>query len=202
MRDTLTASVLTLTGFCFLALATYPFLVWQFFYLPKIESQKLLSPFINSSAWGFETRESKRPSIERMSQFFISVPKLGIEDAKVKAESNDFFSSLAHYPESALPGEQGNVFVVGHSVLPYFFNPRSYFSIFSTLHTLERGDEIMVSLEDSTRYRYQVIGMVIVDPKDTWVLKTPERDGKYLSLLTCSPPGLSTDRLVVIAKQV
>ena len=198
----ITASVFTVLGFLTILVTVYPFFVWQFYYLPKIENQRILSPLANYEMSNSERVSQESDNRNAISEFFISVPKLGIDEAKVEADSTDFYSSLAHYPQTALPGERGNVFITGHSVLPYFFDPKNYYSIFSTLHTLERGDEITISLPNSNKYRYIVIGMAVVNPEDTWVLKTPDRDGNYVSLFTCTPPGLTTKRLVVLGKEV
>lgn len=202
MKRILPASFLILIGLTLIAFATYPFLIWQFYFLPKIKSDSTLSPIVSEVYENPKVRENLPGNMAGFSEFFVSIPSLRIEEAKVKVETSDFLSSLAHYPGSALPGEEGNVFITGHSILPQFFSPRSYLSIFSTLYTLNRGDQVSVSLPDSSKFDYVVIGMAVVGPDDTWVLKTPDRQGRYLSLLTCTPPGFKTERLVVLAKQV
>jgi len=136
-----------------------------------------------------------------MGEFYISIPKLKIENATVKIGSKDFVSNLAQYPGSALPGEQGNVFISGHSVLPQFYNPKNYFTIFSTLYELEKGDKIYVSFA-GFEYIYQVENLKVVDPKSVEVISSPDPFGRYLTLLTCTPPGLSVNRLVVSARIV
>lgn len=200
MKNALIASIFVILGFTLLSFTLYPFFVWYFFYVPKIESQKLISPLANYLGDGAEY--PGRVTKSSTSEFFLSIPRLEIDKAQVKVDSTDFISSLAHYPQSALPGEEGNVFVTGHSILPQFYNPKNYTSIFSRLYTLEQGDDIIISTSDISQLRYTVIGMVIVKPQDLWVLKTPDKEGKYLSLLTCTPPGLTQGRLVVLAKQV
>lgn len=59
---------------------------------------------------------------EDPAYFYISIPKLGIKNAKVEINSPTLKpdNALGHYTGSALPGEVGNTFVYGHSVLPYF----------------------------------------------------------------------------------
>jgi len=58
-------------------------------------------------------------------KFYLTVPKLGIERAVVDTNSADLDpdDSLGHYQGTALPGELGNSFIYGHSVLPAFFRP-------------------------------------------------------------------------------
>ncbi len=142
---------------------------------------------------------SWQPEQIELSEFSLSVPKLSIADAKVAVSSLDFLSSLAHFPGTALPGQEGNVFISGHSVLPQFYNPKDYQTIFSTLPTLSEEDEIIAKVA-GLKYRYTVFKKRVVDPSDVSVLLPPHPTGKYLTLMTCVPPGLNSKRLVVIAK--
>ena len=130
----------------------------------------------------------------------ISIPKLKIKDAVVTVGSMDLKKSLIQYPQTALPGQLGNAVVFGHSVLPQFFNPKSYLTIFSTLYKLNQADEIDVSY-DNISYRYLVEEMYEVKPNDLSVLEQ-RFDGRYLTLITCSPPGTYLRRLVIKARIV
>jgi sortase A len=127
--------------------------------------------------------------------YTISIPKLNIKNAVVTIGSMDLKKSLIQYPQTALPGQLGNAVVFGHSVLPQFFNPRSYLTIFSTLYKLKQGDEIDVSF-DKSNYKYVVDEMYEIQPTDLSVLEQ-RFDSKNLTLITCSPPGTVLRRLVV-----
>lgn len=129
------------------------------------------------------------------SSYRISIPVLKITDAIVEVGSLDLKKSLIQYPKTALPGQPGNGVIFGHSVLPQFFNPRSYLTIFSTLYRLKQGDEVYVDY-DNIRYKYLVEEMYEVQPTDLSVLEQ-RYDGRYFSLNTCSPPGTYLRRLVV-----
>jgi sortase A len=130
----------------------------------------------------------------------ISIPKLKILDATVEVGSMDLKKSIIQYPQTALPGQLGNGVIFGHSVLPQFFNPKSYLTIFSTLYRLKQGDEIFVEY-DNIRYKYLVEEMYEVSPTDLSVLEQ-RYDGRYLTLVTCSPPGTYLRRLIVKARIV
>lgn len=127
--------------------------------------------------------------------YTISIPKLKISDAVVIFGSMDLKKSLIQYPQTALPGALGNTVVFGHSVLPQFFNPKSYLTIFSTLYRLKPGDEIQVNY-DKVTYKYLVQDMYEVQPTDLSVLEQ-HYDARYLTIITCSPPGTYLRRLVV-----
>ncbi len=134
----------------------------------------------------------------KITDYTIAIPSLRIEDARVKIGGNDLAISLVHYAGSALPGEFGNAVIFGHSVLPQFFNPNNYLTIFSTLPTIEKGEEIMVFF-DGIEYRYQVYEMAEVEALDVSILEQ-RYDQPYLTLVTCVPPGTYWKRLAVRAK--
>lgn len=132
------------------------------------------------------------------TSYKISIPALKITDAVVEVGSMDLKKSLIQYPQTALPGQFGNGVVFGHSVLPQFFNSKSYLTIFSTLYRLKQGDVIFIDY-DNIRYKYLVAEMYEVEPTDLSVLEQ-RYDGRYFSLITCSPPGTVLRRLVVKAQ--
>jgi sortase A len=132
------------------------------------------------------------------STYYISIPKLKIDQAEVIFGSTDLKKSLIQYPKTALPGQFGSPVIFGHSVLPQFFNPKSYITIFSTLYKLKQGDEIYVDY-DHIHYKYIVEEMYEVQPTDLSVLEQ-RFDGRYLTLVTCSPPGTYLRRLIIKAR--
>ena len=138
--------------------------------------------------------------------FDLKIEKLKINDAVV--ETNSFNMNpdkyLGHYAGTALPGEVGTVFIYGHSVLPFFFDPNNYKTIFSNLHQLENGDVVEIKYNGQT-FKYQVFQKEVLDPKDVKPLETVTPaylNEKTISLMTCTPPGTSLKRLIVSAKQV
>ncbi len=138
----------------------------------------------------------------QVKYFTISVPKLRIDNATVAIGGRDLNKSLVQYPGTALPGKRGNSVIFGHSVLPIFYNPKNYISIFSLLPTLQKGDEIDVNY-DGVSYVYRVEEMFEVYPTDIQVLDQDYSDS-FLTLVTCVPPGDPTNpkRLIVRARVV
>lgn len=131
-------------------------------------------------------------------EFKLSIPKIGLDPAPVLVYSNHFEENLAHLPGSALPGEKGNAFITGHSMLPNLA-PKGSKAFFAKLPEVRKGDEIIVDALGQ-RYKYKVTELKIVDPKDISVILPPDSNGRYISLMTCVPPGFNTKRLVVVAK--
>lgn len=132
------------------------------------------------------------------STYYLSIPKVKIKDAVVTIGSMDLKKSLIQYPQTALPGQLGNTVIFGHSVLPQFFSPKNYLTIFSTLYKLKQGDEITLQHDNST-YKYVVEEMFEVKPTNLSVLEQ-RFDDKTLTLITCSPPGTYLRRLIIKAK--
>lgn len=155
------------------------------------------SEFTKASVWF-----PKKPAIivnqEEALVYTLSIPKLKVKDAKVMIGSDDLKKSLIQYGGTANPGNYGNTVIFGHSVLPYFFNPKDYKTIFSTLPSLSEGDEIFIINEGIT-YRYVIEEMHVVDPSDVSILEQ-KYDDSYLSLITCVPPGTYEKRLWVKAR--
>jgi len=149
------------------------------------------------SSW-FPTAPSLPPQPSKITHYNLSIPKLKIEQAVVQIGGEDLMQSLVQYPGTSLPGQYGNTVIFGHSVLPQFFNPKNYRTIFSTLPPLKEGDEIFIDF-DGILYRYEVLGLQEVSQEDATVLEQ-HYDGEYLSLITCVPPGTYLRRLVVTAK--
>lgn len=142
---------------------------------------------------------SKRLIPPSYQNFNLSIPSLNLENIKVVIDTNDFEQNLAHLPGSALPGEKGNTFITGHSSLPQLFRPGNFKAIFAHLPEIKKGDSIILDA-GGQRFEYIVEGLKIVDPKETWVINPPEENGRYLTLMTCVPPGLYLKRLIVLAE--
>lgn len=142
----------------------------------------------------------KPPQItfSQQKEYTLSIPKLGIEDALVIIGGEDLEKSLIHYGGTTLPGDWGNTVIFGHSVLPQFFNPQNYKTIFSTLPKLEEKDKVLVNFDGIT-YTYQIYELKVVPPDDISVLEQ-KYDSSYLSLVTCVPPGTYWKRLIVKAR--
>lgn len=154
--------------------------------------------FTKASNW-FDI-ETPAYDISKVRYYTLSIPRLGIRDATVAIGGEDLEESLIQYPGTALPGKRGNAVVFGHSILPQFFNPKNYLSIFSTLPTLKKGDDIVVRYDGIT-YDYLVEELFEVQPTDLEILAQNTTDS-YVTLITCTPPGdpRRPKRLIVRAR--
>lgn len=141
----------------------------------------------------------RRDSQVAYQEFSLSIPKLKIDKANVLVDSNELTKGLVHLPGSTLPGGKGNVFISGHSALSPFFSFKK--ALFANLTNLKKGDEIVVEAL-GVKFKYEVSELKVVDPNDLSVINSPEKQGRYISLMTCVPPGLNFKRLVVLGKMI
>ncbi len=142
-------------------------------------------------------RESQPP----FAQFSLSIPKIGLKEVPVLVDSNDFSSTLAHLPGSALPGEKGNAFITGHSAGNFLFSKTQQEAYFAKLPDVKKGDEIIVAAA-GIQFKYRVVELRIVSPTDLSVIYPLDETGRYISLMTCVPPGINLKRLIVIGKMI
>lgn len=188
-------------------LPTVSFQVWLL--QQKYSSNLLISPTKSTQVLGVSVQNQdqfpafvstlSRENQALYTQFFLSVPKLKIDRAQVLVDSNELIKGLVHLPGSALPGEKGNVFISGHSAASPLFSFKT--ALFARLTDLKKGDKIEVQAQGA-QFKYAVVEMKVVDPKDLSVTQAPEPQGRYISLMTCVPPGLNFKRLIVLGKMI
>lgn len=98
-----------------------------------------------------------------------------------------------HYPSTARPGRAGNVAIAGHRT--------GWGSPFLHLDELQPGDRIRLTDRRGVRHTYVVQESQLVPPTADWVLgPDPLGTGEpTLTLTTCDPPDINTERLIVFA---
>jgi sortase A len=132
-----------------------------------------------------ERAVSGNPGIGR-----IEIPKLGVSENMFEGiELSVLDKGPGHWPDTAMPGEVGNMVIAGHRV--------SHTHPFLRINDLEVGDEVFVST-DGKKYRYEVTGNEIVDPSAVRIVEpTPTATA---TLFACHPPGSTAYRWVTYLK--
>ena len=134
----------------------------------------------------------------------IEIPKIGVKAPIIFEENNseeDFEKALKkgvlHYPQSALPGEEGTTIILGHSAPPNW--PKiDYDWIFNDLNELNTGDEIYIYFNQS-QYIYKVTNEFFLNPGQD--IPQGLTNSKYvLNLVSCWPPGKDQKRIAVGAE--
>ena len=127
---------------------------------------------------------------------YITVTKISQELPVYHGTSEGVLSvAVGHVEGSSLPigGESTHSVVSAHRGLPTA-------TLFTHLDRMEIGDTFYFTILDRT-ITYEVDQIRIVDPNDTSLLQVEE--GKdYCTLLTCTPYGINTHRLLVRGHQV
>jgi sortase A len=120
----------------------------------------------------------------------LVVSSIDIDVPVVEGDSwEQLKKGAGHHIGSANPGERGNCFISGHNDI--------YGEIFRRLDEVQIGDEIVV-YAGKQPYTYIVRATRIVEPDDVSVMYPTS--SPVLTLMTCYPYMIDTDRLVVIAE--
>ena len=127
---------------------------------------------------------------------YISINKIKVEIPIYHGTSESVLNvAVGHLEGTSLPvgGESTHSVLSAHRGLPSA-------KLFTDLNKLELGDIFEITILDR-KLTYQIDNIVVVDPKDISNLKIIE--GKdYITLLTCTPYGLNTHRLLVRGKRI
>jgi sortase A len=120
----------------------------------------------------------------------MEVPRLGLKTIVVQGDSASILRrAVGHLPETAVPGQVGNVILAGHR--DTFFRP---------LRNVLVGDTIRIKTLDGN-FSYRVEATAVVPPSDTQVLQPS--GGRTLTLITCFPfyyVGPAPNRFIVRAR--
>lgn len=126
----------------------------------------------------------------------VEIPKIDITIPIFHTTEEEVLQNAAgHLEGSSLPigGENSHAVISAHRGLPSA-------ALFTDLDKLEEGDHFLLHILDDTLC-YQVDKISVVEPEDTAVLAV--EDGEDLvTLLTCTPYGVNSHRLLVRGHRV
>lgn len=130
----------------------------------------------------------------------LEVPVVyGVRTVEEQAVQKALENGVVHYGNTSEPGQTGNSVIVGHSS-NNILNPGKYKFAFVLLSRLENKD-IFYLEKGGKRYTYEVYKKIVVKPSEVSVLNTQEKPSTA-TLITCDPPGTSTNRLIVVGQQI
>ncbi|TSC92929.1 MAG: putative sortase [Candidatus Berkelbacteria bacterium Licking1014_7] len=168
------------------------------------EDKKIIEPIKKTPIQPAQT-DNQAPILtaQNLPQNRLVIPKIKV-NASIEWQTTPenilekIKNGVAHYADTQLPGENGNVFVTGHSS-NFWWDDGKYKEIFALLDKMEIGDKIYITYE-KILYTYEVENKKIVAPTQIEVLNPT--DHSILSLMTCYPVGTTINRLVIQAKQI
>lgn len=172
-------------------------------------NERFIAPFISPSKTASSSPIIIDPTANNTvgSENKVIIPKINVDVPVVydvpSISEKDMQGALergvVHYPQSPVPGQNGNVVVVGHSS-NNIFNHGKYKFAFVLLSKLEEGDTFMLNY-NGQRYVYKVYSKKIVKPTDVSVLGPTDKTATA-TLITCDPPGTALNRLIIVGEQI
>lgn len=148
-------------------------------------------------------KQFRDPSkVNAQAQIFarMYVPRFGNDWTRLIAEGTRWHPVLneigvGHYIGTAMPGKVGNFAVAAHR--------GGFGGSFKEIHRLVEGDKVYVET-NKYWYVYKYLQTKIVSPQDVSVirpvpgeLKGSHPGGRYMTLTSCTPIFVNTDRIVV-----
>ena len=151
------------------------------------------SPSTTSPAAPADTVPSTVPAIEAVPEgeptARIRIPKIDVDKIVVEGVSlSDLKKGPGHYPDSPLPGQQGNAAIAGHRT--------TYGAPFGRIDELVAGDEIIVETVQGA-FTYRVSEQLIVAPTQVDVLD--DKGDNRLTMTACHPKYSARERIIVVA---
>lgn len=126
---------------------------------------------------------------------YVEIPSINVRLPIYHGESEDVLTKgAAHLEHTSFPigGESTHVCISAHCGYPTQ-------KFFDDIDELENGDEIYIYVLDRT-LKYSVIGTDVVEPDDSSKLEVVQ-DKDLLTLVTCTPYGVNSHRLLVHAER-
>lgn len=135
----------------------------------------------------------------------LEIPSLGVDTPIVISQSTDKFlvaqdldKGAVYYPGSVLPGQAGQIVILGHSAPPNWPHIKHDY-IFSDIGNLKQGDQIMFYF-NNREYTYTVRERKIIMPGQDISPNAIPSNSNILTLISCWPPGKNYQRIAVSAE--
>jgi sortase A len=146
-------------------------------------------------------------SLDPNAQPHLMIPSVGIDVPYVTDEpsydadkvQSALRNGVVHFGTTALPGQIGNMVVIGHSS-GALWSPGHYKYAFTLLNKVPDKSLVYIDYKGA-RYIYRITSHEVVKPTDVSVLDQ-STNRPDLTLITCTPIGVSTNRLVLHATQI
>lgn len=127
---------------------------------------------------------------------YISIPKIDVRIPIYHGTSNEILQKgVGHLEGSSLPvgGKSTHAILSAHRGLPSS-------RLFTDLNELEKGDIFYLYILDKVLV-YKVNQILVTNPEETEALEIVN-DKDYVTLVTCTPYGVNTQRLLVRGERI
>jgi LPXTG-site transpeptidase (sortase) family protein len=161
--------------------------------------------FEKGKAEKVQQKEEQKIKEQKTEEFYekedsIEIPKIKISAplivvGKEEEVKKALDRGVVLWPGSALPGEKGQVIILGHSAPPNW--PKiKYDWVFSNLNLLEKDDKILIYFRNKKNV-YSVENKIFLNRGQELPKTDPERS--VLFLISCWPPGKDFRRIAIEA---
>jgi len=201
---TIMGLILILLGISALLFSYGPIAYQEFAYWWR--NQQLLTNLSNADQSNLLDSSNLLPLEPVDSNFGIVIPKIAA-NAPIVANVDPYNPAIyqqqlargvAQAQGTGLPDEDKTIFLFAHSSGDILMAQR-YNSVFYLLNKLTIGDPINIYYQDQP-YHYQVTAVKTVAPDSIdYLTNAPDTD---LILMTCTPPGTTWKRLLVMAEKL
>lgn len=132
--------------------------------------------------------EVKFKKVEHGREFaIIEIPSIDLKSVIVQGVNKEELRYyLGHFEDTALPGQEGNFCIAGHS-------SHIYNELLNELYKVSVGDKIIIKTLKKD-FEYKINKKFVVEPSDVNVLKQ-DKSKKQMTIVTCTNNG--AQRLIV-----
>ena len=112
----------------------------------------------------------------------IEIRSVNLKNVIVESTDKKYLNHhVCHFENSAMPGEDGNFALAGHSST-YYYN-----QVFNELHKVKIGDEIIIKTMND-EFTYTITETIVVESDEIEVLDQ-DMTKKEITLVTCTNGG-------------
>lgn len=204
----ITAGLLILLGLVVLAAAYGPILISELRFVFRQRSADFTAQLVsvNSQADSTTNQESNLAIKPVDEEFGIVIPKINVNAPIV--EGVDPYSSFEYQRQLAkgvaqaegtgLPDQERTMFLFAHASGDILM-ARRYNSVFYLLNKLAAGDQLVIYYRGAPYYYQVTASKEVAADAISYLEEDQEND---LILMTCTPPGTTWRRLLVLADQI
>ena len=140
----------------------------------------------NKSLESFEEKIEKNEVISKANPGdeigIIEIKSVNLKNVIVESTDKKYLNHhVCHFENSAMPGEDGNFALAGHSST-YYYN-----QVFNELHKVKIGDEIIIKTIND-EFTYTITETIVVESDEIEVLDQ-DMTKKEITLVTCTNGG-------------
>ena len=165
-------------------------------YNENLAGDPVYDPFVKGSGYALPDNYLEVLNINNNIMGYITIPKISLKLPIYHGTSSEVLEKgIGHIETTALPigGTSRHSVLTGHRGLPTA-------RLFSDLDKLEIGDYIYINILDEI-LTYEVYDLEVIEPTEIEHLR-PIKNRDLITLVTCTPYGINTHRLLVHTERV